>query len=105
MSRYVLVEMPMPECCPCELSHPSDGWHDLPCFASQGIKGRKAARWKEFDECVANHTRPDWCPIKGEIQDNSIISISEGQIGYPVMQRDPRDFLNGRITGISNVKL
>ena len=100
MSRYVLVEMPMPSCCPCLLAEDNNGWY-APCFAYDGIPQRD----KEFDSCVENHTRPSWCPIKGEIQDNSIISISEGQIGYPVMQRDPRDFLNGRITGISNVKL
>ena len=92
MSRYVLVEMPMPRgCAECPLKA-FGGACRIPVFGNE-------VNYKPFEE------RPDWCPIKGEIQDNSIISISEGQIGYPVMQRDPRDFLNGRITGISNVKL
>ena len=93
MSRYVLVEMPMPKDGGCHIAVDWDG-HSFMC----PIK-RKTCDY------FFTKNRPEWCPIKGEIQDNSIISISEGQIGYPVMQRDPRDFLNGRITGMSNVKL
>lgn len=53
----VVVRMDMPQSCPCELA----GGYDipLPCFAGHGIP----KRCKEFDECVENGTKPDWCPI------------------------------------------
>lgn len=57
----LIIDMPMPKCCPCELA----GGYDipLPCFACHGIP----KRCKEFDECVEKGTKPDWCPIKGEL--------------------------------------
>ena len=56
MSKCV-VRMEMPQSCPCELA----GGYDipLPCFAGHGIP----KRCKEFDECVENGTKPDWCPF------------------------------------------
>lgn len=56
MSECV-VRMDMPKSCPCELA----GGYDipLPCFAGHGIP----KRCKEFDECVENGTKPDWCPF------------------------------------------
>ena len=56
MSECV-VRMEMPKSCPCELA----GGYDipLPCFAGHGIP----KRCKEFDECVENGTKPDWCPF------------------------------------------
>ena len=63
MSECV-VRMDMPSSCPCELA----GGYDipLPCFAGHGIP----KRCKEFDECVENGTKPDWCPF--------ICSLPEG---------------------------
>ena len=56
MSECV-VRMEMPKSCPCELA----GGYDipLPCFAGHGIP----KRCKEFDECVENGRKPDWCPF------------------------------------------
>ena len=56
MSECV-VRMEMPKSCPCEFA----GGYDipLPCFAGHGIP----KRCKEFDECVENGTKPDWCPF------------------------------------------
>ena len=56
MSECV-VRMEMPESCPCEFA----GGYDipLPCFAAHGVP----KRCKEFDDCVENGTKPDWCPI------------------------------------------
>ena len=53
----VVVRMEMPKSCPCEFA----GGYDipLPCFAGHGIP----KRCKEFDECVENGTKPDWCPF------------------------------------------
>lgn len=64
----LIVDMPMPKGCPCELSaevfDPSGnyGGHE-PCFAWYGIP----ARSKEFDRCVVRSERPSWCPIVGEL--------------------------------------
>ena len=56
MSECV-VRTEMPKSCPCEFA----GGYDipLPCFAGHGIP----KRCKEFDECVENGTKPDWCPF------------------------------------------
>ena len=53
----VVVRMEMPKSCPCEFA----GGYDipLPCFAGHGIP----KRCKEFDECVENGRKPDWCPF------------------------------------------
>lgn len=53
----VVVQMEMPKSCPCELA----GGYDIPfpCHGAYGIPKRCA----EFDECVENGTKPDWCPI------------------------------------------
>lgn len=58
----LIVEMEMPLRCPCELAEDNNGWY-APCFAYYGEPERE----KEFDRCVEHGTRPDWCPIKGEL--------------------------------------
>lgn len=60
----ILVDMAMPLRCPCELAEDNNGWY-APCFAYYGVPERE----KEFDRCVEHGTRPDWCPIKGELPD------------------------------------
>ena len=60
----LIVEMEMPQACPCELATEIDGNY-YPCFAYYGA----VSRAKEFDDCMVNGTRPDWCPIKGELPD------------------------------------
>ena len=57
----LIVEMEMPKSCPCELATEIDGNFYYPCFAYYGA----VSRAKEFDDCMENGTRPDWCPIKG----------------------------------------
>ena len=58
----LIIDMPMPLRCPCELAEDNNGWY-APCFAYYGEPERE----KEFDRCVEHGTRPDWCPIKGEL--------------------------------------
>lgn len=73
----VVVRMEMPKSCPCELA----GGYDipLPCFAGHGIP----KRCKEFDECVENGRKPDWCPF--------VCSLPEGHgrlIDADAMEKD-----------------
>lgn len=63
MSKLI-VEMPAPKACPCELAIEIEG-NFYPCFAYYGVVERAI----EFDYCVANVTRPDWCPICGVLPD------------------------------------
>lgn len=56
----LIVEMEMPQTCPCEFADYSSGIF-RPCFAYYGVVERAV----EFDECVRSGKRPDWCPIKG----------------------------------------
>lgn len=63
MSKLI-VEMEMPKSCPCELATEIEG-NFYPCFAYYGVVERAV----EFDYCVANVTRPDWCPIVGVLPD------------------------------------
>ena len=58
----LMIDMNMPKSCPCELATEIEG-NFYPCFAHYGV----VSRTKEFDYCVANVTRPDWCPIKREV--------------------------------------
>lgn len=52
----VVVRMEMPKSCPCDLV----GYgYSMCCSAVSGIPKRVA----EYDECVKNGTKPDWCPI------------------------------------------
>lgn len=63
MSECV-VRMEMPKSCPCELA---DGYEmKFPCFAGHGIP----ARHKEFDRCVEEGAKPDWCPFVCELPEN-----------------------------------
>lgn len=64
MSKLI-VEMEMPQACPCEFAYYSSHGIFRPCFAWYGIP----ARWSEVEKCAENGTRPDWCPIKGELPD------------------------------------
>lgn len=57
----LIVEMEMPQACPCEFAYYSSHGIFRPCFAWNGIP----ARWHEVEKCAENGTRPDWCPIKG----------------------------------------
>ena len=61
MSKLI-VEMEMPKACPCDLIGVG---YDMYCSAVSGIPKRVA----EYDECVKNGTRPDWCPICGVLPD------------------------------------
>ena len=61
MSKLI-VEMEMPKACPCDLIGVG---YAMWCSAASGIPKRVA----EYDECVKNGTRPDWCPIKGVLPD------------------------------------
>ena len=54
----LIVEMEMPKACPCDLIGVG---YAMWCSATCGIPERVA----EYDECVKNGTRPDWCPIIG----------------------------------------
>jgi hypothetical protein len=63
MSKLI-VEMETPQGCPCELATEIEGYF-YPCFAYYGVVERAV----EFDECMRNGTRPDWCPIKGALPD------------------------------------
>lgn len=54
----LIVEMEMADACPCDLIGVG---YEMWCSAASGIPKRVA----EYDECVKNGTRPDWCPIKG----------------------------------------
>lgn len=58
MSKLI-VEMEMPQACPCDLIGIG---YAMCCSAANSKK-----RIVEYDECVKNGTRPDWCPIKGEL--------------------------------------
>lgn len=62
MSKLI-VEMEMPQACPCEFAYYSSHGIFRPCFAWNGIP----ARWSEVEKCAENGTRPDWCPICGEL--------------------------------------
>lgn len=62
MSKLI-VEMEMPTACPCDLIGVG---YEMWCSAASGIPGRVA----DYDECVKNGTRPDWCPIKGVLPDD-----------------------------------
>ena len=61
MSKLI-VEMEMPNRCPCVLAVDNIGWFS-PCFAEYGIPSRT----KDFDDCIEKGTRPDWCPIVCEL--------------------------------------
>ena len=56
MGGIHLPDMEVPTKCPCELI--GDGY-DMYCFAVCGIP----ARFKEYDECCENGTKPSWCPV------------------------------------------
>lgn len=56
----LIVEMEMPQACPCEFADSSSGIF-TPCFAYYGVVERAA----EFDKCARSGRRPEWCPIKG----------------------------------------
>lgn len=58
----LIVEMDMPKSCPCDLIGVG---YAMWCSAASGIPKRVA----EYDECVKNGTRPDWCPIVGVLPD------------------------------------
>jgi hypothetical protein len=60
MSKLI-VEMEMPKSCPCNLI----GIGYAMCCSAANTRKRIA----EYDECVKNGTRPDWCPIKGVLPD------------------------------------
>lgn len=64
MSKLI-VEMEMPQACPCEFAYYSSHGIFRPCFAWNGIP----ARWHEVEKCAENGTRPDWCPIVGVLPD------------------------------------
>ena len=64
MSKLI-VEMEMPQACPCEFAYYSSQGIFRPCFAWYGIP----ARWSEVEKCAENGTRPDWCPNKGVLPD------------------------------------
>lgn len=68
----VIVRMEMPKSCPCDLIGVG---YDIYCSATSGIPKRFA----EYDECVKNGTRPDWCPIIGELpeQHGELIDMRE----------------------------
>lgn len=53
----LIVEMEMPQACPCDLIGIG---YAMCCSAANSKK-----RIVEYDECVKNGTKPDWCPIKG----------------------------------------
>lgn len=59
MSKLI-VEMNMPQMCPCELATEIEGSF-YTCFAYYGVVERAV----EFDKCVRDGKRPSWCPIKG----------------------------------------
>lgn len=63
MSKLI-VEMDMPYRCPCGFAEDNNGWY-APCFAYYGEPERE----KDFDDCIENGTRPDWCPIVGVLPD------------------------------------
>ncbi|MBQ1297908.1 MAG: hypothetical protein IIY21_27970 [Clostridiales bacterium] len=63
MSKLI-VEMEMPKSCPCELATEIEG-NFYPCFAYYGVVERAV----EFDKCMRDGNRPDWCPIKGVLPD------------------------------------
>ncbi len=69
----LIVEMEMPQACPCEFADYSSHGIFRPCFAWYGIP----ARWHEVEKCAANETRPDWCPIKGEISEIELMHLEE----------------------------
>lgn len=54
----LIVDIDMPKSCPCDLIGVG---YAMWCSAASGIPKRVA----EYDECVKNGTRPDWCPIIG----------------------------------------
>lgn len=57
----LIVEMEMPQACPCDLIGIG---YAMCCSAANSRK-----RIAEYDECVKNGTKPDWCPIKGVLPD------------------------------------
>jgi hypothetical protein len=69
----LIVEMEMPKACPCEFAYYSSHGIFRPCFAWYGIP----ARWSEVEKCAENGTRPDWCPIKGEISEIELMHLEE----------------------------
>lgn len=58
----LIVEMEMPQACPCEFADDSSGIF-RPCFAYYGVVERAV----EFNKCVRSGGRPEWCPIKGAL--------------------------------------
>lgn len=60
MSKLI-VEMEMPQACPCDLI----GIGYAMCCSAANTRERII----EYDECVNNGARPDWCPIKGVLPD------------------------------------
>ena len=56
----LIVEMEMPQMCPCELATEIEGSF-YTCFAYYGVVERAV----EFDKCVRDGKRPSWCPIVG----------------------------------------
>lgn len=62
MARYVAVkgwdELPT---CPCDLADWVNNikWFNGPCRWFDGIPSRD----EEYEQCVENKTRPDWCPL------------------------------------------
>ena len=57
----LIVEMEMPSACPCDLIGIG---YAMCCSAANSKK-----RIVEYDECVKNGTKPDWCPICGVLPD------------------------------------
>lgn len=55
----LIVEMEMSKSCPCDLI----GIGYAMCCSAANTRKRIA----EYDECVKNGTKPDWCPIKGAL--------------------------------------
>lgn len=56
MAGIYIPNMEMPTKCPCRLI---GSGYDVYCYAVYGIP----ARFKEYDECCENETKPSWCPI------------------------------------------
>lgn len=80
----LIVEMEMPKACPCELATEIEE-NFYPCFAYYGVVERAV----EFDYCVANVTRPDWCPIKGVLPEEHGDLIDRDEVKNELLKRMP----------------
>jgi hypothetical protein len=82
----LIVEMEMPQACPCEFADYSSHGIFRPCFAWNGIP----ARWSEVEKCAENGTRPDWCPIKGILPDeHGLEDMIDAVIEQPTVDAVP----------------